>query len=134
LQTWFIGTGHHDGKDPYFLYAASNVGSFLALLSYPVVLEPLFTLQVQDRLWTVGFVLLVALIAACAILLLRSPASTVTANDVDAIAAKPNWLTIGRWVFVSAVPSGLLVALGGGISDPGRAGGVVPAVRSCAWR
>jgi spermidine synthase len=116
LQTWFIGTGHHDGKDPYFLYAASNVGSFLALLSYPVVLEPLFTLQVQDRLWTVGFVLLVALIAACAILLLRSPASTVTANDVDAIAAKPNWLTIGRWVFVSAVPSGLLVAVTAHIS------------------
>ena len=35
LQAWFVRTGHPAGKDPYFLYAASNIGSFLALLSYP---------------------------------------------------------------------------------------------------
>ena len=38
LQAWFVRTGHPAGKDPYFLYAASNVGSFLALLSYPFIL------------------------------------------------------------------------------------------------
>src|SRR6202047_1884458 len=43
LQAWFVRTGHPNGPDPYFLYASSNIGSFLALLSYPVLLEPMFT-------------------------------------------------------------------------------------------
>ena len=47
LQAWFVRTGHPDGPDPYFLYASSNIGSFLALLSYPVLLEPMFTLRTQ---------------------------------------------------------------------------------------
>src|SRR5471032_445378 len=65
LQAWFVRTGHRDGSDPYFLYAASNIGSFLALLSYPILLEPLFALRVQDRLWSFGFVLLTLLIGSC---------------------------------------------------------------------
>jgi hypothetical protein len=48
LQAWFVRTGHPDAHDPYFLYAASNVGSFLALLAYPALLEPAFTLQMQN--------------------------------------------------------------------------------------
>ena len=56
LQAWFVRTGHPDAQDPYFLYAASNVGSFLALLSYPVLFEPVFTLQMQNRMWSFGFV------------------------------------------------------------------------------
>src|SRR5579872_755301 len=45
LQAWFVRTGHPEGRDPYFLYASSNIGSFLALLSYPLLLEPVFTLR-----------------------------------------------------------------------------------------
>ena len=66
-------TGHAGGKDPYFLYAASNIGSFLALLSYPVLFEPTFTLRAQGLLWSGGFWLLFALIAGCGYLLLRAP-------------------------------------------------------------
>ena len=56
LQAWFVRTGHPNGPDPYFLYASSNIGSFLALLSYPVLLEPMFTLRTPEpdldrRLW-----------------------------------------------------------------------------------
>lgn len=116
LQTWFVRTGHHDGKDPYFLYAASNIGSFLALLSYPILLEPAFTLRVQDRLWTGGFLALAFLIGACGILMLRAPAGDTLDRDAAAAAPKPSWLTIGRWVFVSAVPSGLLIAVTAHIS------------------
>ena len=50
-----------------------NIGSFLALLSYPVLLEPMFTLRTQNLIWTGGYGLLIVLIAACAVLLLRSP-------------------------------------------------------------
>src|SRR5919204_3043773 len=52
LQAWFVRTSHPAGPDPYFLYASSNIGSFLALLSYPVLLEPMFTLRTQNLIWT----------------------------------------------------------------------------------
>ena len=116
LQAWFVCTGHREGNDPYFLYAASNVGSFLALLSYPLLLEPAFTLHTQGWLWSAGFVLLVALIAGCAVLLLRSEPHADLASWTAAADNKPSWLTIGRWVFVAAVPSGLLVAVTAHIS------------------
>src|SRR5438046_2934560 len=72
LQAWFARTRHPSARDPYFLYAASNVGSFLALLSYPVAIEPLVHLGDQTRLWSLGFYLLIILIAACGVLLWRS--------------------------------------------------------------
>ncbi len=117
LQTWFVRTGHHDGKDPYFLYAASNIGSFLALLSYPILLEPAFTLTTQDWMWSGGFVVLALLIAACGTLLLRSPpAASMARRKKSTATPKPAWLTIGRWVFLAAVPSGLLIAVTAHIS------------------
>src|SRR3978361_1304775 len=86
LQAWFVRTGHPNGPDPYFLYASSNIGSFLALLSYPVLLEPMFTLRTQNLIWTGGYGLLIVLIAACGVLLLRSPPSAA----VDNLAENPH--------------------------------------------
>jgi hypothetical protein len=117
LQAWFVRTGHPAAPDPYFLYASSNIGSFLALLSYPVLLEPMFTLHTQNLLWTGGYGLLIVLIAACGVLLLRSPASAavdVLATESDAPA--PAWAQRARWIFLAAVPSGLLIAVTAHIS------------------
>src|SRR6201999_4251363 len=117
LQAWFVRTGHPDGPDPYFLYASSNIGSFLALLSYPVLLEPMFNLRTQNLLWTGGYGLLIVLIAACGVLLLRSPAMAavdVLAEHSDAPA--PSWMLRARWIFMAAVPSGLLIAVTAHIS------------------
>jgi hypothetical protein len=117
LQAWFVRTGHPNGPDPYFLYASSNIGSFLALLSYPVLLEPMFTLRTQNLIWTGGYGLLIVLIGACGVLLLRSPASAVVdtlAADTDAPA--PTWMLRARWIFLAAVPSGLLIAVTAHIS------------------
>ena len=118
LQAWFFRTGHPSGPDPYFLYASSNVGSFLALLSYPVLLEPMFTLHTQNLIWTGGYGLLIVLIAACALLLLGSPASVVVAVDAPAehSMAPPPWLLRARWIFLASVPSGLLIAVTAHIS------------------
>ena len=58
LQAWFVRTGHPNGPDPYFLYASSNIGSFLALLSYPILLEPMFALRTQNLIWTGGYAVL----------------------------------------------------------------------------
>jgi hypothetical protein len=117
LQAWFVRTGHPNGPDPYFLYASSNIGSFLALLSYPVLLEPMFTLRTQNLIWTGGYGLLILLIAACGVLLLRSPASVVVdtlAENIDTPA--PAWMLRARWIFLAAVPSGLLIAVTAHIS------------------
>src|SRR5690348_2286849 len=66
LQKWFSATDDEAAGDPYFLYAASNLGSFLALLAYPLVFEPTLRLQDQSRLWTLGYALLVVLTLGCA--------------------------------------------------------------------
>jgi hypothetical protein len=117
LQAWFVRTGHPNGPDPYFLYASSNIGSFLALLSYPVLLEPMFTLRTQNLIWTSGYGLLILLIAACGMLLLRSPANVVVeARSDDADAPAPAWALRARWIFLAAVPSGLLIAVTAHIS------------------
>src|SRR6201995_5831351 len=105
LQAWFVRTGHPARPDPYFLYASSNIGSFLALLSYPVLLEPMFTLRSQNLIWTGGYGLLILLIASCGALLLRSPSlaeADLRTEETDAPApASPQR---ARWIFLAAVP------------------------------
>jgi hypothetical protein len=118
LQAWFVRTGHPNGPDPYFLYASSNIGSFLALLSYPVLLEPMFTLRTQNVIWSGGYGLLILLIAGCGALLLQSPPNAAALNmpEDDANAPTPSWLVRARWIFLAAVPSGLLIAVTAHIS------------------
>jgi hypothetical protein len=118
LQAWFVRTGHPNGPDPYFLYASSNIGSFLALLSYPVLLEPMFTLRTQNLIWTGGYGLLILLIAGCGVLLLKSPANAAALNLAadGADAPAPSWTLRARWIFLAAVPSGLLIAVTAHIS------------------
>ena len=55
MQRWFAGTRHASAHNPYFLYAASNVGSFASLLLYPSVIEPALALSTQTRLWSLGY-------------------------------------------------------------------------------
>src|SRR5262244_1426904 len=92
LQAWFARTDHPAAKDPYFLYAASNVGSFLALVSYPIVIEPFVRLGEQAGSWSVGFCLLIALLAGCWVALAAVPAGllvAVTAHISTDVAAVP---------------------------------------------
>src|ERR1700735_3114309 len=116
LQAWFVRTGHPNGPDPYFLYASSNIGSFLALLSYPLVAEPVFTLRTQNLIWTGGYGLLIVLIAASGFLLWRAPALPAATLAAESDAPAPSFSLRARWIFLAAVPSGLLIAVTAHIS------------------
>src|SRR6266568_1710269 len=117
LQAWFARTDHPSAKDPYFLYAASNVGSFLALIAYPLAIEPLIQLTDQTRWWTVGFFALILLIATCGYLLWHAPGHTEAATtDEPQDTAAPTWLDAAKWMGLAAVPSGLLIGVTANIS------------------
>lgn len=116
LQAWFARTGHEHASDPYFLYAASNAGSFLALIAYPFAIEPFLGLSGQASAWAWGFAVLLAGITACAGLGLgRSPAAAGGAEAIAAAAPASARQKFG-WAALAFVPSGLLVAVTAHIS------------------
>ena len=103
LQRWFSLS--RPGESPYRLYSLSNMGSFLALLSYPVVAEPLFRLRTQSFIWTALYVIFVAI---CAITAWRSGGSAAPA--IAPSASRPSLWTILLWLAFSACGSTLLMA------------------------
>ena len=118
LQLWFSRTNHPSARDPYFLYVASNLGSLLALASYPVLVEPLLTLGAQSRLWAIGYAAFVALTAACALTSWRQRSrgrvSVLEENDSfgNREANTPiSTARRARWVAASFVPSSLMLAV-----------------------
>ena len=115
LQAWFARTDHPRAANPYFLYAASNVGSFLALISYPLALEPLTRLTDQRRAWSVSFCILILLIAACGVVFVRAARARPPAERHEA-AAPPTFGDALAWMGLAAVPAGLLVAVTAHIS------------------
>jgi len=114
LQRWFSRSGHVHASDPYFLYVSSNVGGLLALLAYPVLIEPRFGLTLQSRAWTAGYALLALTIVACAVSLhaLRRLSLVPSSQSGEAAVSDPiSWARRGRWVALSFVPSALLLAV-----------------------
>jgi hypothetical protein len=111
LQAWFGRTGHPAAKDPYFLFAASNGGSFLALLCYPFFVEPFLPLSEQTWLWSIGFYVLLLLIAGCGLPSSRLATAPLPLAHRARPSATPAWREIAAWVGIAAVPSGLLLAV-----------------------
>jgi hypothetical protein len=111
LQRWLSLTGHRAAGDPYFLYAASNLGSLMVLLAYPLAVEPTLDLPAISRFWTAGYVLLLALIAACAVGL-RDRRLEHAANDDTTADLPPLGLPLQlRWAALAAVPSSLMLSV-----------------------
>ena len=102
LQRWYALSGC---GDPYPLYAASNFGSFLGLLAYPLLVEPIFPVAEQSFGWSAGFGLVGLLVAGCA---LRLPATSgpIVATTVPL----PPRRDIVRWIWLAAIPSGLIMS------------------------
>jgi hypothetical protein len=113
LQKWFSRTASESARDPYFLYAASNAGSLLSLLAYPVLIEPVLTLRAQSRLWTIVYALMVLLISVHAFLLYRSKTSETTATEVVVNDDEPKltWNRRLRWLLLAFAPSSLMLGV-----------------------
>lgn len=112
LQAWFAATGHPDGRDPYFLYAASNLGSFIALIGYPFLLEPMLGTRALAGIWAGGFVALIAAITICFLALrARSIGSLTTSSQAPGVDGEaPSWSRRLSWVGLALVPAALLTA------------------------
>lgn len=108
LQHWFGQSTHRAAREPYFLYAISNVGSMLALLGYPFVVEPILGLRGQGLCWAIGYVGLVLLIGLCA-WLTREPVAAERASVVITNTAITNSQRL-TWVLLSLVPSSWLLS------------------------
>jgi len=117
LQAWFARSGHPDARDPYFMYAASNLGSLIALLGYPFVLEPAFGVSELTYLWAYAYVILVLAIGASFFLMRgaqvggvsQAPAAPAAAESA-ATATAPSWIDRLSWIGLAFVPAALVTA------------------------
>ena len=115
IQRWFARTGHPHAHDPYFLYSASNLGSVLALLAFPFVLEPTLSSQAQSFVWSIGFGVLAVCIIACGVLVWRRT-DAVDSTPWPKVTSRPNWRQRATWMVYAAVPSALLLGVTAHIS------------------
>ncbi len=115
LQRWFADTDHPHAADPYFLYAAGNVGSVIGLLAYPIVVEPTLGLADQRRWWSAGYLLALALCVTCVVLRRRHLARPTADHAAESATARaetpPSRVARLRWIALAAVPSGLLLGV-----------------------
>lgn len=110
VQRWFSLA--HPAVPPYRLYALSNLGSLLALVGYPFVIEPVLTRTAQGYGWSVAFALFAGLAGFCAwrVRSVVESAAATSGDPLEEIAAAPTSLDRGMWVLLPAVASALLLA------------------------
>jgi hypothetical protein len=138
VSGWFEAAREREFQgDAYWLYALSNGGSLLALIAYPLVVEPRLGLAAQRGIWAVGYGALVVLLAVAASRAIPALRARILTPAGEATAARPSsgiaaavlappvaveqvapsaavavdWRRRGRWLLLAAVPSGLLSAV-----------------------
>jgi spermidine synthase len=115
LQRWF--SLQAPGVSPYRLYALSNVGSLLALISFPFVFEPVLASPAQASIWSWGFRAFAIFCAACACRLFRMKnldslleAEARAEKAADENTAAPSWADRATWFGLAMVASIMLLA------------------------
>lgn len=106
LQRWLSRTRLPGATDPYSLYVASNLGSVVGLLGYPLVVEPRLRLGEQSTAWAWGYGLFVLMTAAAGLSALRAEEPAAPEAPREPSAA---WAERGRWALAALVPSSLTV-------------------------
>jgi len=107
LQAWY--SREHQGAIPYRLFALSNLASLLALVLYPFLIEPRITTAWQGRLWSIGYLLFVALVGTLA---WRGRQGTrAHSMDETPVDATPSPNDKLLWITLAAFPSVFLLAV-----------------------
>lgn len=111
VQSWHASA--RKGPLPYWLFAVSNTACLLALLAYPVAIEPRSTVPTQLRWWTIAYLALALMLAAAAIANRRSSFEDATAaGKITAVGGRP-WL----WIVAAACPSALWLGVANYLSQ-----------------
>ncbi len=116
LQRWYSWGEHRRSDDPYFLFAASNLGSFGGLLAYPLLIEPNLTLAAQRAWWSAAFLVFVALTAICALTVRGGPQTHPVGSDVPSATARPGRDQMLTWTALAFLPSSLMLGVTSHIS------------------
>lgn len=111
LQRLFTQTRHPRAQDPYFLYAISNLGSFVGLFAYPFLIDPLTGLKMQGHLWLGGYLLLALFIAASLFLSLRERVRDAQEKKDVPDVAPPSLKQKLEWIALAFFPSSLLLGV-----------------------
>jgi spermidine synthase len=114
VQSWHARTVHAEtGAEPYVLYAASNLGSLIALVAYPAIVEPLTPLHGQTLVWSLAYGVFVLLIAALALVVVRRNGAQIEADTAPelTVGVGPTLRDRLIWVFLAAVPSSLMLGV-----------------------
>jgi SAM-dependent methyltransferase len=112
VQAWHARTfGEGEGNEPYVLYAASNLGSLLALLAYPLIVEPTLTLHAQRLGWSGGYVAFILLMAGLAIAVIRAGGAATSVPAPRTAAPPIAWRERLTWVVLAAIPSSLMLGV-----------------------
>jgi hypothetical protein len=109
LQAWYVAA--KPGAVPYRLFALSNLGSLLALCSYPVLVEPLFTTRLQAYGWSGIYAVFVLLCAAVGWSAFRAARQKPEENPAPPAAPAPSWRTRVLWTALSACATALLLSI-----------------------
>lgn len=110
VQAWYARTvGQAEGKEPYALYAASNLGSLLALLAYPLAVEPAFTLLGQRYGWSAAYLGFVLLMATLGLLVIRARAAAPAETPKPVAPAR--WRDRLTWIALAAIPASLMLGV-----------------------
>jgi hypothetical protein len=111
LQRLFALTSHRDARDPYFLYAASNAGSLISLLAYPLYFEPNLALSAQARLWAGLYGVFVVCVGLCCLMVARVPEVPAIEAEIETPPAPISGRRRLRWVVLALVPSSLMLSV-----------------------
>ncbi len=116
IQAWYAKSGGASADDPYFLYGASNLGSLLALLAFPLVAEPLFGMTQIGWGWAAGFGALGILLLACGLTARRDTARAAGPIVGAHISDDPSLRDMARWAVLAFIPSSMMLGITSRIS------------------
>lgn len=111
IQSWYARSDGPSADDPYFLYGASNLGSLMALLAFPLVAEPLFGATRIGQGWAIGFVALGAFLLLSGLFAARGAGGTRAATVANSPAQPIPLPRIGYWILLAFIPSSMMLAV-----------------------